>query len=349
MAEEVVEQEGMVDEFVNQWRDDDSGGYVPQDVVENPVATPPENNAPTAKPEATPTESGKTPEKPNSEAPEVDEFVFKSDGEDGNSIFDHDTALDFALKTDVKTPAFEAKPNIAAPATPPEPVQPGVAQEPEITPREQMLGNLTGGLDILDRYTQLGYDSQTAMVMAKKEIEDNVDSYFQNKRFDDMEKNYSEREKALAEQQKNAEIKPTAIKNLNDAVTQGNWGTRKSLEKALFTPEIAGNFIRNMFERETNGQQYKTTEEYTGALNKWFYSVAADRNMLAMLEDVARAKITMRNLPFLLKNVEKTKQNLAKSKQAAQITSNNNRPRENEIPASVGSDELTDWLTDNNH
>jgi hypothetical protein len=265
------------------------------------------------------------------------DFDFVEKAESGESIFSTAKALDFMKPTETR---FDSKPSIAPP--PPPPVNPPA---PEPKPEDTMYKNLLTPLDMWEDYINAGIDLKTARLYVERDIKAQIDEHNRQQWQKGVEEQFKAKEKAIDEKSRVAELRPLSHKNMMSAVTKGNWGTVEKFQQALFHKDLAGGFLTKMFERENPGKKYSSVDEYTTDLGNWFTKASADPETLAMLEEVARAKIIMRNLPKLLEHNRAQKDKVEKQNSAANVNSDNKNKHTHSTGGTPKSAEAK-WIED---
>lgn len=308
--------------------------FVSQDGSEEEETETTEKEEETQKPEE---KTDKT-EKEEGEGEETeDSFEFVKEGKDGEKVFDAEAALDFSTAKQEKP--LETKEPVEAP------VKVEEKKKDEPTYEDNIESNLMAGINLVKQYKDAGYDVDTALLMAERDLKGDIKSHLQDRQFNEKLSKIDEREKGIAEKAELAEARPKSSTNINDAVKQGNWGTREKLIKALYTRELGGQFLTKQFERENPDKKFTTTQEYNNALNDWFVKMSADRDSLKMVEMVARASVITRNLPKILEQARNMKIKVEKQNKKADVKSDKTINRE----TTTEKNELTEWLENKGH
>lgn len=285
--------------------------FVPQDGY---IDEPAWKNTEPVNEEKEPVTEKKTAKTEPEKKDELADFDF-IDKTDGGEVFNASKAMDFMKPTETR---FEPKPQIAPP--PPTPITPAT---PEPKPEDTMYTNLLTPLDMQQEYIDAGIDPKTARMYVERDIKAQIEDHKRAQWQKTIEDQFKAKEKALEEKGRVAELRPVSHRNLMSAATKGNWGTVEKFQQALFHKELAGGFLTKMFERENPGKKYSSVDEYTTDLGNWFTKASADPETLAMLEEVARAKIIMRNLPKLLEQTRAQRDKVEKQNSAANVNSDN--------------------------
>lgn len=305
--------------------------FVPQDGY---IDDPAWKNTEPVKEEKEPVTEKKTEKTEKTD--DLADFDFVEKSESGESIFSADKAMNFMKPVETR---FEPKPLITPP--PPPPINPPA---PEPKPEDTMYTNLLTPLDMLQEYIDAGIDPKTARLYVERDIKAQIDEHKRNQWQKSVEDQFKAKEKAIEEKGRVADLRPLSHRNLTNAATKGNWGTVEKLQQALFHKDLAGSFITKMFERENGGKKYSSVDEYTTELGNWFTKASADPETLAMLEEVARARILVRNLPKLLEHTRAQKDKVEKQNSAANVNSDN----KNKHTHSTGTPKSaeTKWIED---
>jgi len=305
--QEEVKQEDYSEKFGEDLLNDlDNMEFVSQDDSEEETDKPEEE---TQKPEETDKPEGKEGE---DKKPEDTTFDFIKETE-GEKVFDAESAMNFMEAKQEKK--LETKEPVETPAKVEE------KKEEEPTYEQNIESNLMAGINLVKQYKEAGYDVDTALLMAERDLKGDIKSHLQDRQFNEKLGKIDEREKLLVEKAELEAARPKSSQNINDAVKQGNWGTREKLESALFNRELGGQFLTKQFERENPNKKFKSVAEYTSALNDWFIKMSSDRASLQMAEMVSRAAIITRNLPKIIEQARNIKTKVKVQNKKADVRS----------------------------
>lgn len=307
-----VDQTGYTDDALDNW---ENANFKPQDGFINDQNWRKENaEKANEEEEETQSEETDTTEKKDGEKPDdtVEQlFDFTTTDDSGKKVLDTGKAMDFFKPKEVKIPP------------PVETAQAPVTEtEKKPTYEENMTSNLNAGLEYLKQYRDAGYDEATAMMYARQAIDRDLTAHFSDRRYNSLEEKFTAKEKALEEKSKMAEARPKSQANLTNAMLKNGWGDSKKLTAALLDNNLAGGFLAVMYRRENPGKTFTSAEEYSNALGEFLVKATADQETLTILEEVARARLFMRNIKHFLEKAKETKANVATSKKEAKIEGN---------------------------
>lgn len=339
MAEE-KQEEVKQEEYSEKFGEDllnelDDIEFVSQDGAEEETDTSEEEE--TSKPEEKTDKTEKEKKEGEDKKPEESDFDFVKADEKGEKVFDTESALNFMTAKQEKK--LETKEPVETPAKVEE------KKDDEPTYEDNIESNLMAGIKLVKEYIEAGHDVNSAIMYAERDLRGDIKSHLQDRQFNEKLGKIDEREKVLTEKAELAEARPKSSININEAVKQGNWGTREKLESALFNRELGGQFLTKQFERENPDKKFKSVAEYTNALNDWFIKMSSDRDSLKLAEMVARAAIVTRNLPKILEQARNIKVKVDKQNKKADVKSDKTINRK----TTTEKNTLTEWLENEGH
>lgn len=258
-------------------------------------------------------------QQPPAPAPQNDPFGFLQQGEDGTARFDADAALSFLQPKGAQAqPVYEQPPQ----AAPPPP-----SAQPERSPLEYMEQNLNRPFEYFEQYTRMGYDANTAMTLAKQQIQADLQAHSYDMRFAELEGKLTAKEQEIQQARETARLEPRAeqnimatAKNLNMSVDQFN--------QLMFDRRYGGDVVLNLFGAMNPDKANLAGAQLQQELQSWYVRTMANPAMANTLAELAQARVYKSLMPKIIEHARSTERNVAAQNQRASMAAPNqtNRP-----------------------
>ena len=207
-------------------------------------------------------------------------------------------------------------------------------QEQYVDNDEQVRKNALAAIERQRYYMGQGNDAQTAMAMAERDINDELQKYFLESRFQKMQEEFDAKWKTKEEELKNerevAVAEPQAQKNLMGVCSKYAQGmAAETLHKAIFDINIGGQFLLDLFSMQNPDKANLVGDHLQKSMNDWFVKNAAkNERFVETLAINAINRIQAKVYPELAKIIQKN--GVAR---ATQQHRNNPGPRTPQNPA----------------
>ena len=323
----------------------DGINIVPQEpYLETPVEENAQTPAPAAEPnapQANPEDSTQTPQDPSGTPPvtEPENFNFMTTNEAGEEIFDEEAAIKFAT-----APQQAVKEPVEIPTPAPAVADPLAPVAPEPTYNEAMTSNVMAGFDYLQKYIDMGYDTVMATHYAKAAVEADLQKHFNSREMQSFKDEIRNEKSAAVEEAEFAKLEPLSRQNINQVVTEGNWGTAQRLQDALFSKDIGGNFLTWMYKVQNPGKTFTSGEEYGKELQKFYTKLTSTHEGAVHLSEYSRSRIFMNNKDKMMGIARTKKQTVdTQNRQSNMQSTNNKQTKASQTPVS-DTQGLGSWL-----
>jgi len=354
-----ISQDEYADDFF------ESGDYVSQDDVAPAPSEPVAPSQPAPPQQPNPNQGQTQPinqpplpnqDDPNQQLPdqgvqnpppaEPNQFDFQKVNEQGESVFDADTAYKTIFSHDnVLKPAYQQAP-IQQPVQPAQqlPGQPPV--QPELDYRDTYSSNLKSFYTIFKQFSDKGYDNATSEMLANEQFERHISSHM-NEKLNSEERDRNEVwRKEQEEKLFVANARPSSSKNIGNMVHQNKWGSASQLESAILQGDIGGDLFGYLHHLQDPGKTYNSKEEYSASLQDFYIKATSDPQGLAVLEKYARAMLFLKTKDKFQghsANIQNTQQKLKQqaTKRNGGYTRTNYRPPAQQDSVGKWADGLT--------
>lgn len=334
-APEAVDQQGIVNDFTEQFIDQDA----------EPVAPAPEQPAVEDKPKPEPAKEAATQTQTvNTEKKEPSTLKPYSD-EKGNFSPDKWAEYDQKIRSSLK-PMQKYQANIDASAQeapaqtePPKPIHVRVREEAQqhissieahvVKPIERLYGMIQAGQDPIAAIQQI-YQEQKSLV--QNEAED-----FRERRRAELEDE--------AYQAKNGEAEFNSMvqkASANFSEVAAEFGGADKLNELLNTHELAGDHIIAAFEEETGHKKYASVQQHADAINKWWAKKAQNPDTIRRFARIGFMQEVYNNTPKVYEYMKKSIQQSTAERKASvpgrtrTVTSAPSAPAENAMAGWFG-------------